>query len=483
MRWLIIVEKTSDWQAELPGAQIVSALDYLSNPERFQRCRIINLCRSYRYQSIGYYVSLQAEARGHRPLPGVLTMQDLKTRSNQRLLTTEIDELIQKSLKGLQSDEFVLSIYFGQNLAKRYERLARALFNLFPAPLLRARFKLREDWELVSLSPIPLAEIPQTHREFLYQTAAEHFAGRRVPSRKRYRFDLAILLNPKEEKPPSDERAIRLFTRAAREVGFAVERITPEDYGRLGEFDALFIRETTLVNHHTYRFARRAAIEGAVVIDDPDSILRCTNKVFLAELLQRHKIPTPRTMIVHKGSADAVIQELGLPCVLKQPDGAFSQAVIKVDSEEKLKHGLERFFNQSDLVLAQAYVPTEFDWRIGVLNGQALYACRYFMAKGHWQIINRDNRGRLVEGMAETLPVEQVPAKVLDVAVRAARAVGDGLYGVDLKQFGDQCQVIEVNDNPSLDAGVEDRALGYKLYRIIMQEFMRRVERQKGHRL
>ena len=60
------------------------------------------------------------------------------------------------------------------------------------------------------------------------------------------------------------------------------------------EFDALFIRETTLVNHHTYRFARRAASEGLVVIDDPESILKCTNKVFLAELLSRHKMPMPQ---------------------------------------------------------------------------------------------------------------------------------------------------------------------------------------------
>jgi glutathione synthase/RimK-type ligase-like ATP-grasp enzyme len=58
------------------------------------------------------------------------------------------------------------------------------------------------------------------------------------------------------------------------------ELIEKEDYGRLAEFDALFIRETTGVNHHTYRFARRAEAEGLVVVDDPQSILKCTNKVY-----------------------------------------------------------------------------------------------------------------------------------------------------------------------------------------------------------
>ncbi|GAB4194569.1 MAG: RimK family protein [Wenzhouxiangellaceae bacterium] len=479
MQWLMVVEKESDWPEPVAGGQTVLALDYLTEPQRFQRCRVINFCRSYRYQSIGYYVSLQAAARGHRPLPGVLTMQDLKNRSNLRLLAAGIDELIQSSLRELQSDEFELSIYFGQNMAKRYTRLARALFGLFPAPLLRARFQRRDDWQLISLRPIPLAEIRTSHREFLYQAADHHFAGRRLPARKHYRYDLAILSNPQESKPPSDERALRRFTQAAKAVGFAVQRLGPEDYGSVGEYDALFIRETTLVNHHTYRFARRAEIEGAVVIDDPDSILRCTNKVFLTELLQRQQIPTPRSMIVHRGMASQVSAQLGLPCVLKQPDGAFSQAVIKVTNEDELHQGLERFFSQSDLVLAQAYVPTDFDWRIGVLNGEPLYACRYYMARGHWQIINHQQKGSASEGNADTLPLDEVPANVLNIALKAARAVGNGLYGVDLKQFGKQCQVIEVNDNPSIDGGVEDKVLGQELYLRIMRELMRRVEQRK----
>ena len=80
--------------------------------------------------------------------------------------------------------------------------------------------------------------------------------------------------------------------------GFSVEFIGRDDYPRLAEFDALLIRETTAVNHHTWRFARRAQAEDLAVIDDPDSILRCANKVYLAEVLKGARIPTPRTLIV-----------------------------------------------------------------------------------------------------------------------------------------------------------------------------------------
>ena len=65
---------------------------------------------------------------------------------------------------------------------------------------------------------------------------------------------------------------------------------------------------------------------------------------------------------------------------------------------------------------------------------------------------------------------------VLQAALKAARQIGDGFYGVDVKQWGDKAFVIEVNDNPSIETGVEDQYLGNELYSLIMQEFVRRIE-------
>ena len=72
-----------------------------------------------------------------------------------------------------------------------------------------------------------------------------------------------------------------------------------------------------------------------------------------------------------------------------------------------------------------------------------------------------------------------VDGSVTDAALKAAAAIGDGLYGVDLKQVGSRNVVIEVNDNPSIDAGVEDAYLGDDLYRRIMSEFLRRMEKKR----
>jgi glutathione synthase/RimK-type ligase-like ATP-grasp enzyme len=479
---LVVLYDPREWSIRGPGVEVVAARDYLSDPRfaELRGVRVFNLCRSYRYQSNGYYVSLLATARGHRPIPEVTTIQDLRSATVVRSFADDLEELIRKSLAPLQSDQFVLSVYFGRTPAKRYERLSRALFNLFPAPLLRARFERDgESWWLAGLRLIGMNDVPESHREFLAEAASDYFrrGGRRRGSARRRRYDLAMLVDPAapEGACPSDEGALRRFERAAESLGFDVDRITREDYGRIAEYDALFIRETTQVAHHTYRFAARAAALGLAVIDDPESIVRCSNKVYLAELLRRRRIPMPRTLIVHRANVHQIEEELGLPCVLKQPDSVFSKGVVKVETSEQLQIETERLLDSSDLIVAQAFTPTGFDWRIGVLEGRPLFAARYHMAPRHWQIV-RSSGERSVYGKVETLAIEDAPKFVVRAAVRAASAIGRGLYGVDVKQSGRRAFVIEVNDNPNVDSGVEDRVIGDRLYRAVMQSLMRQVE-------
>lgn len=357
MKNIVVVNNPKNWSLELPGVDVISARSYLSDKSysKLRKTRVFNLCRSYKYQSSGYYVSLLAEARGHRPLPNVMAIQDLKSQTMVRFLSDELDKIIQKSLKPIQSDRFTLSIYFGRNMAKRYNRLAQHLFAQFQAPVLRAQFvRVNGRWGLQSIAPIAASEISEQHRPFVIEVAREYFEGRRPVRVKKEepRFDLAILRNAEEAFPPSDERAIQKFIKAAENLDFYVEVIGKDDYGRLAEFDALFIRETTSVNHHTYRFARRAAAEGLIVIDDPESILKCTNKVYLAELLHRNAIPAPKSLIVSDENKDRIQQELGLPCILKQPDSSFSQGVVKADNEQELQGALVKLFNTSDLLIA-----------------------------------------------------------------------------------------------------------------------------------
>lgn len=75
------------------------------------------------------------------------------------------------------------------------------------------------------------------------------------------------------------------------------------------------------------------------------------------------------------------------------------------------------------------------------------------------------------------MPIEEVPDAVMQIALKATKYIGKGLYGVDLKQLEDgRVLVIEVNDNPNIDAGVEDKLLGNDLYRLILKRITELIE-------
>ncbi|HEX2257306.1 MAG TPA: RimK family alpha-L-glutamate ligase, partial [Afifellaceae bacterium] len=118
----------------------------------------------------------------------------------------------------------------------------------------------------------------------------------------------------------------------------------------------------------------------------------------------------------------------------------------------------------------------KFDWRVGVLDGEPLFVCQYRMAKKHWQIVRHNADGSAEEGITRSFSLEAVPPAVLDAGVRAARLIGDGLYGVDIKETGDGVFVIEVNDNPNLDHGIEDGVGRQDIWLRLTRWFIARVE-------
>lgn len=487
MRTLLVVDSPDRWPLRIDGAELVPARRYVADGEysALRGALVVNLCRSYAYQRMGYYVSLLAEARGHRPQPSVATLQDFRQRAVTRVTSDDLAGRIQRHLGRLKSSEFVLSIYFGQPLARTHQPLARALFEQFPAPLLRARFRRQKGmaWELLHVGPIAGSDVPAHHQEFVTEAARSWLAtrprsrGRRRPPR----HHLAILTDPQEALPPSDEGALRRFERAARDLDVATVRLTRHHLGRVAEFDGLFLRATTAVNHYTFRFARKAAAEGLVVLDDPLSIIRCTNKVYLSELLHRHRIRQPRTRLVHRGEEPHGLDDLGPPYVLKMPDSSASRGVVKVESDQDADAALARYFADSSIVLAQEFLPTDYDWRVGVLDRKPLYVCRYFMVKGHWQILHHGRPGRPRYGRVESVRIEDAPPTVVRLALRAANAIGDGLYGVDIKESGRRRYVIEVNDNPTIESGLEDGELGMELYRRVLGVFIARMDaRRRG---
>jgi glutathione synthase/RimK-type ligase-like ATP-grasp enzyme len=178
---------------------------------------------------------------------------------------------------------------------------------------------------------------------------------------------------------------------------------------------------------------------------------------------------------MHEGNVGELADRVGLPCVLKKPDGAFSLGVVKVSTPEEAEQRLAELLEESELVVAQEFAPSDFDWRVGVLDKKALFLCRYHMARGHWQIVSRAGKTDRY-GRVDAVPMEEAPPGLIQTAVRAASLFGDGFFGVDAKVVNGRILVVEVNDNPNLDAGYEDALLKDQVYDSLAAWFRTRLD-------
>jgi len=482
--WVILVDQARDLpNAETPH-KVITTTEYLTQPHLLDlgRPKLVNLARSYAYQSKGYYASLLAEARGHRIVPTVETMLDLHEHALYESALPELEAELNRCACRAEFQperDFRLLVCFGVARDVRFEPFGRVLFEAFRCPALEATVAAGKRLSIARLRPRNVVRLADGEAEFFRQCLRNHTKRewRDPRARSTAKYDLAVLCDPDERTAPSSPASIRHFARIAEKMSVHVEPIARRQFAELAEFDGLFIRETTSIENHTYRFARRAVQEGMPVIDDPVSMIRCTNKIFLVELLQENAVPVPPTVVLARDTnPEAVIGELGLPLVVKIPDGSFSRGVHKVQSVAEFTDVADGLFEQSDLVLAQKFLPTEFDWRVGVLAGEPLFVCQYRMARGHWQVVKYRPDGSSREGGFRAFGLDRAPREVVDIAVRAARLIGDGFYGVDLKQTDGGIVVMEVNDNPSLEHGIEDAAGKDEVWMRLLRWFIERFE-------
>jgi glutathione synthase/RimK-type ligase-like ATP-grasp enzyme/ribosomal protein S18 acetylase RimI-like enzyme len=445
----------------------MSIRDYLSTPHAYPGRVVINLARSYEMLTKGYYVSLLAEARGEICLPSAQTLLDVNWKRIHQQALDELSPLVRRASLGERAPEYI-DVHFGMAEDERFEELGRLTFQYFECPSLRIHMEV--DGTVVGIEALRASRASPDHfframRTFLNDPISSH------NKKRQHAISIAMLVDPDEILPPSDAPALLRFEDAALDIGARITRITKKDISRLSQFDALFIRETTALDHHTYRFARKAQLEGLSVIDAPDTILRCSNKIYLNERLKQHGVPTPNSITFDEKELEHLAETEIFPLVIKIPDGSFSKGVHLLQNKEEFLQTARALFEHSDLLLIQEFMPTPYDWRIGILDQEPIFACRYYMAPKHWQIYDHSGEAA-ISGDSDCIPIEEVPKDVLHVAIQAASSIGSGLFGVDIKEGPKGPVVIEVNDNPNIDVGVEDQILGLDLYRMILRSLI-----------
>src|SRR5690606_32945209 len=164
-RVLVVVSSAHDLP-ELPADRTVTADHYLAGVEGLARgSTVVNLCRSYRYRSKGYYVSLIADARGQQALPtaeGVEGLSDafgvLRVLHEAGIPTVETAAALSRRTAVASSSratngprsaeapprEVELTAYFGVCADARGRAAAQAIYREWPTPVLRLHM-LEED--------------------------------------------------------------------------------------------------------------------------------------------------------------------------------------------------------------------------------------------------------------------------------------------------------------------------------------------------
>ncbi|MEM2147639.1 MAG: RimK family alpha-L-glutamate ligase [Candidatus Bathyarchaeia archaeon] len=256
--------------------------------------------------------------------------------------------------------------------------------------------------------------------------------------------------------------ALQNFKRAAESMGHEFNFMFRNGLSEIPKYDAVFIRATTDPLYTAYVVSKTAWELGLKVVDDPESIRVCANKVHQYRLFEKYDVPRIPTLFLnkeefHHRTIEEIFELFGKPIVLKAPYTSFSKYVEKVACETSFRDVAKRFFRRSDFIVVQKFMPSRFDWRVGVLNNQVLYVCKYMMPKGKWKHgVKRRGKPSFIWGRTVSLKRDNAPQRLKEVALKACSVVGKGLYGVDIKEVNGDYVVVEVNDNPSIYSGYED---------------------------
>jgi glutathione synthase/RimK-type ligase-like ATP-grasp enzyme len=261
----------------------------------------------------------------------------------------------------------------------------------------------------------------------------------------------------------SDEaEALQCFKQTAEQMGHEFNFMFRGELSKIPKYDAVFIRATTDPLYTAYVVSRTAWVLGLRVVDDPESIRICANKIHQYRLFEKHDVPHIPTLFLnkeefHHRQIEEIFELFGKPVVIKAPYTSFSKYVEKVSCETSFREVAKRFFRRSDYIVVQKFMPSRFDWRVGVLNGEVLYVCKYMMPKGKWKHgVKRRGKPSFIWGRTVTLKRDNAPKRLKETALKACSVIGKGLYGVDIKEINGDYIVVEVNDNPSIYKGQED---------------------------
>jgi len=239
-----------------------------------------------------------------------------------------------------------------------------------------------------------------------------------------------------------------------KECYASIEQNKPEVSYRgevLKGFDAVIPRIASSMTRYGTAIVRQFEMQGVYTPSSSIAITRSRDKLRTLQLLARAGVGIPKTVFTRNtGDFDDLIDEVGeVPVVIKLARGTHGNGVVLAETKKAAKSVLQAFYVMDDdgtNILLQEFVKESAgtDIRVFVVGGKIIASMKR-------QSLDDDFRSNLHQGG------EGVAVKLTDeerkTALKAAKAMGLSVCGVDIMPSARGPLVLEVNSSPGF--GIE----------------------------
>lgn len=219
---------------------------------------------------------------------------------------------------------------------------------------------------------------------------------------------------------------------------------------KLGTFDAILPRISNSMTRYGCAIVRQFEMQGTWTTSSSIAITRARDKLRAAQILTKAGIESPRTFVSRNTTdIDALLDHIGTPMIIKLATGTHGNGVVLADTKKAAKSALQAFYLYNEdgtNILLQEYIKESAgtDIRAFVVGSKVIAS----MQRKSLDDDFRSNLHKGGEGKAVKLTDEEKK-----VAVRAAKAMGLHIAGVDLMRSVRGPLILEVNASPGF--GIE----------------------------
>ena len=220
--------------------------------------------------------------------------------------------------------------------------------------------------------------------------------------------------------------------------------------GRLTGFDAVIPRIAASRTYYGLAVLRQFEMMGVWPVNESVAIGRSRDKLRSMQLLARDGIGLPVTAFAHdsKQTDDVINIAGGAPVVIKLLEGTQGIGVVLGETHNSARSVIEAFRGANINILVQEFIKeaSSTDIRAFVIGGKVIAAMERRGAEGDFR--SNLHRG----GSAKSI---RITPEERSTAIRAAKAMGLNVAGVDMLRSNHGAVVMEVNSSPGIE-GIEN---------------------------